>query len=137
MATKTALHNDQQPDLRSIFNWGLKITNFNELFIVTGHGDTRPDFSASFPGDPVAQTRHILDQMKALIERAGYSLNDIIRHDWTFTKDVTQEQFQQIIDVWTEFLAEVEVKPANGTLRYVDRLASPEMMVEYEIIVAR
>ena len=137
MAKKTAFHNTQQPDLQSILTWGLKVTDFKELFIVTGHGDVGPDFSTSFPEDPVAQTRHSLAQMKELIERAGYSLDDIIRTEWTFTKDVNEEQFQQIVEVWTQFLIDVEVKPAAGTLRYVDRLGTPAMMVEYEFWIAR
>jgi 2-iminobutanoate/2-iminopropanoate deaminase len=50
---------------------------------------------------------------------------------------VTDRQFADIANVWEEFLADVEVKPATGTLRYVPRLGMSEMMVEYEMILAR
>jgi 2-iminobutanoate/2-iminopropanoate deaminase len=104
---------------------------------VTGHGDLQPDFSSRFPGDPVAQTRHILEQVRRLLAEAGYSIHDIVRHDWTFTSGVTQAQFGEILGVWADFLADADPKPASGTLRYVDRLAAPDMMVEYEFLIAR
>lgn len=137
MANKTAFNNTQQPNLGGILSWGLKITNHTELFIVTGHGDISPDYSTAYPGDPVEQTKLILDQMDELIVEAGYTRDDIIRHDWTFTDEVTEKQFDQIVDIWEEFLIDVHVKPAAGTLRYVNRLVSREMMVEYEMILAR
>jgi len=137
MASKTALHNPNMPDFRNTFSWGLKLSDFDELFFVTGHADCNPDFITQHPGDPVAQTRLILDQMRSFLENAGYSLSDIVRTDWTFVNDVSSEQFGEIAAVWETFLADVEEKPATGTLRYVPRLGMPEMMVEYEMILAR
>lgn len=137
MATRTALHNPQMPDFRNTFSWGLKLSDFDELFFVTGHADCDPEFFTRHPGDPVAQTRLILEQMRTFIEDAGYSLNDIVRTDWTFVNEVTSAQFGEIAAVWQAYLADVEAKPATGTLRYVQRLGMPEMMVEYEMILAR
>nr|WP_269429091.1 Rid family hydrolase [Colwellia psychrerythraea] len=88
-------------------------------------------------GNPVAQTRLILNQMQNFLEYSGFTLDDIIRTDWAFTNDVDSAQFGQIATVWEEFLSDVEVKPARGTLRYVQRLGMPDMMVEYEMIIAR
>lgn len=137
MAKKQAFSNSKQADFGSILNWGLKVTDFSELFIVTGHGDLGPDLAAKYPGDPVAQTRYILSQMQSVLEQAGYTVNDIIRTEWTLTTAVTDEQLQEIIAVWESFLATVAVKPAAGTLRFVERLVSPEMLVEYELLLAR
>ncbi|MGF1697149.1 RidA family protein [Vibrio lamellibrachiae] len=137
MATKQAFHNKNLPDMRNAFSWGLKLSEFNEVFFVTGHADCSPEFITQHPNDPVAQTRLILEQMKTFLEEAGYSVNDIVRTDWTFTNDVTSEQFGDIAKVWESFLVDVEVKPATGTLRYVLRLGMPDMMVEYEMMLAR
>ncbi|CAA0104769.1 Uncharacterised protein [BD1-7 clade bacterium] len=137
MATTAAFHNDHLPDMRNTFSWGLKLNDFSELFFVTGHADCGPDFVTRCPGDPVGQTRVILAQMKAFLESAGYSIHDIVRTDWTFVNDVTSEQFSEIASTWATFLDDVEVKPATGTLRYVQRLGMPDMMVEYEMILAR
>ena len=137
MAIKQAFHNTKLPDFSNAFSWGLKLTDFNEIFFVTGHSDCNPEFITQHPGDPVAQTQLILKQMKLFLEEAGFSINDIVRTDWTFTNDVNSDQFGQIETVWEEFLSGVDVKPATGTLRYVQRLGMEDMMVEYEMMLAR
>ena len=75
--------------------------------------------------------------MKDFLEDAGFSINDIVRTDWTFVNEISGEQFGEIAGVWEAFLADVEVKPATGTLRYVQRLGMENMMVEYEMMLAR
>ncbi len=57
MAQKTAYHNENKPDYKARFNWGLKVTDFRELFFVTGHAATGADFQVRHPGDAVAQAR--------------------------------------------------------------------------------
>ncbi|WP_295895109.1 RidA family protein [uncultured Vibrio sp.] len=137
MATKQAFRNKNLPDMRNAFSWGLKLSEFNEVFFVTGHADCNPEFMTQHVGDPVAQTRLILEQMKTFLEQAGFSIDDIVRTDWTFTDDVNSDQFAEIANVWEAFLADVDTKPATGTLRYVTRLGMPDMMVEYEMMLAR
>ncbi|MCJ8351540.1 RidA family protein [Moritella sp.] len=137
MANKQAFHNTNLPDMRNAFSWGLKLSDFDEIFFVTGHADCNPQFITQHPGDPVAQTRLILAQMKGFLEDAGFSINDIVRTDWTFVNEISGEQFGEIAGVWEAFLADVEVKPATGTLRYVQRLGMENMMVEYEMMLAR
>lgn len=137
MATKTAFTNKHLPDFSHAFSWGLKVSDFNEIFFVTGHADCDPSFITQHPDDPVAQTRLILAQMLQFIEEAGYSTNDIVRTDWTFVNEVSSEQFADIAKLWEAFLINVDVKPATGTLRYVQRLGMPDMMVEYEMMLAR
>lgn len=56
-------------------------------FFVTGHADCNPLFITQHSGDPVAQTRLILTQIKQFIEQSGFSLNDIVRTDWTFVNE--------------------------------------------------
>ncbi len=137
MAIKQAFRNKNLPDMSNAFSWGLKLSGFSEVFFVTGHADCNPNFITQHPNDPVAQTRLILGQMRAFLEDAGFSVNDIVRTDWTFTNEVNSAQFEGIAHVWEEFLGDVEVKPATGTLRYVQRLGMPDMMVEYEMMLAR
>lgn len=137
MAYKQAFNNPNLPDFSQVFSWGLKVSDFKEVFFVTGHTDCNPQFISQHPNDPVGQTRVILQQMKGLIESAGFSVDDIVRTDWTFTNEVSSEQFSQIAELWQDFLAEVEVKPATGTLRYVQRLGMEGLMVEYEMMLAR
>ena len=137
MATKTAVNNPKAPDLSNVFNWGLRVTDFKELFFISGHGALKPDFSVAHPGDPVGQTRYILNEMKGLLEDNGYSMEDVVRVQSTLDKNVTDEQFHGFVEVYAEYFADVPVKPSGGTLRYVDRLAFPGMLVEFEFFVAR
>lgn len=53
---KTAVPNPNAPDFTSIFNWGLKIKNFKELFLIAGHGAHDSTGTIMFPDDAVAQT---------------------------------------------------------------------------------
>ena len=137
MANTQAVNNPRMPNFSQVFSWGFKLSKFDELFFVTGHGDCNAEFVTQYPNDAVAQTQAILKNIKQLIEEAGYSIHDIVRTDWTFVKDVTNEDFAGIAKVWEDFLAPLTHKPATGTLRYVDRLGAPEMLVEYEMILAR
>lgn len=79
MATKVAVSNRNAPDLSGMFNWGVKISNFTELFLLAGHGAVAPDMQVQNPGDPIGQTRYILDGVKSFLEENDYSLDDIVR----------------------------------------------------------
>ena len=135
MTTKTPVHSEKLPT--KMFSRGLKVSNFGELFLVSGCGDLGPGYQVRHPGDPVAQTRHIFADVKAFLEQAGYSVDDIIRIELTFTKDVKRAKHNDIFELVTEFFADVAVKPATGTLRIVDELAFPGMLVEYEFLAAK
>ena len=137
MATKTAVHNQNAPDFRFMFNWGLKITDFSELFLLAGHGAVSAEMETLHPGDAVGQTRYILNDVKSFLAESGYSLNDVIRIEFTMTKDVKPEEYEAIFGVFGEFFADMEVKPAAGTLRVVEALAIPGMLVEYEFWAAK
>lgn len=137
MAIKTAYPNKNAPDFSNVFNWGLKITNFTELFIVTGHGAVGADFQVRHPGDAIGQTRDVLEQMDGLLTGAGYNKNDIIKLEVTVTKDVNPDDFEGMVGAMSEYFADIDVKPAAGTYRVVDDLAVPGMLVEYEFLLAR
>lgn len=137
MATKIAVNNESAPDIRSIFNWGVRISDFDELFLLAGRGDVGADGQIRNPGDPVAQTVSILAELKDFVENNGYMLNDVIRIEFTMSKDVDRAQQKAIFDQFADFFADVDVKPAAGTLRIIDRLAFPGMLVEYEMWLAK
>ncbi len=127
--TKVAVHDSNKQDVGSI-SWGLKITNFSELFLVSGYGATDAEGKVQFLGDAIAQTDYILSRIEAFIERNGYSKNDIIRIEATVTKDVPQSQLGGIFGVLSAFFSEVEVKPTGGTFRIIHALGNPDMLVE-------
>jgi len=127
--TKVAVHDSNKQDVGSI-SWGLKITNFSELFLVSGYGATDAEGKVQFLGDAIAQTDYILSRIEAFIEENGYSKNDIIRIEATVTKEVPQSQLGGIFGVLSAFFSEVEVKPTGGTFRIIHALGNPDMLVE-------
>ena len=136
MATKTPYFNESLPTLR--FPWALKVSNFSELLLVSGHADVKLDNStANFPGDLIAQTKFVLKQISKSIDAAGFTLNDAIRTEITLSKEVTDEQLPELFQVLKEYVGDVEVKPAAGTLRFVERLISRECLIEIEVMLAR
>lgn len=138
MANKTPYQPGNLPDMSKLFSWGLKVSDFSELFFVTGLADMADDGSgARYPGDPVAQTRAVLERMDQFIRDNGYSRDHIVRIEWTFRKDVQETDYPGIYQLWEDFVAPMAVKPAGGTLRIVERLAVPDIMVEYELLLAR
>lgn len=137
MATKTAVPNPAAPDYGAIFNWGLKITDYKELFLLAGHGAHDATGAIQHPEDAVAQTKYILDHLPAYLESAGYTKNDIIRQEFTMTKAVPPEAYDEIFGLFAGFFGDVDVKPAAGTLRVIEALAIPNMLVEYEFWCAK
>ena len=137
MAKKIPFHNKNAPDLRNLFSWGLKVTNIRELFFVTGTVAMTPKFKVKHPGDAVAQTRDILNNVDSFIKQAGYGRDDIIRFNQTSTKEVTPSDSKKIFGLVEKFFADVEVKPAAGTYRVVHALVAPGLLVEFEFLVAK
>ena len=137
MATKTAVPNPANPDFSSMFNWGLKLTDYSELFLIAGHGAHDATGAIQHPDDAVAQTKYILDHLPAYLEGAGYTKNDIIRTEFTMTKAVPAEAYDEIFGLFAAFYADVDVKPTAGTLRVIEALAIPNMLVEYEFWCAK
>lgn len=137
MATKTAFAHPSAPDYGAIFNWGVKLTDFSELFLIAGIGAHDASGVIQHEGDPVAQTGFILDGMPGYLKSAGYTKNDIIRVEFTMTKAVAADLYEPIFGQFAGFFADVEVKPAAGTLRVIEALAIPGMLVEYEFWCAK
>ena len=137
MIQKVAVPNPNAPDMSAIFNWGLKISDFRELFIITGRPAWLADGTVLYPDDAVAQTRFILEDVGRYLQVNGYTAADIIRIEYTFTSVVQAERHQEIFGLFAAFLRDVKVKPAANTLRIVDSLGLPGLCVEYEFWAAQ
>lgn len=137
MATKTPFRHPSAPDYGHMFNWGLRLTDFSELYLMAGIGSHNAEGEIQHPDDAVAQTKFILDGMPAFLELAGYTKQDIVRIEFTMTKDVPAESYGDIFGLFGEFFGDVDVKPAAGTLRVIEALAIPGMLVEYEFWCAK
>ena len=137
MAVKTPFPHPSAPDYSAMFNWGIKLTDFSEIFLIAGLGALDAAGAVHHPDDAVAQTKNILDGMPGYLASAGYSKQDIIRIEFTMTKAVPPEAYDGIFGLFAEFFGDVDVKPAAGTLRVIEALAIPGMLVEYEFWCAK
>jgi 2-iminobutanoate/2-iminopropanoate deaminase len=134
---KVPVNNEKAPDLSKVFNWGLKVSDFSELFFVSGHGALKPDFSIEHPGDPVGQARFIFVQLNEYLAENDYSMDDVIQVKMTITKEVSDDQFHEVVKVYEEFMSGLAVLPTGGTMRVVHDLAFPGMLVELELLAAK
>lgn len=134
---KTTYPYAQGPDFRRLFSWGMNLKGCSDLYIASGIGAHSASGEIQFPGDAVAQTRHILQQVPGFLAEAGYGVCDIVRVEYTFTKEVPRSSFERIFDEMAALLVECPVKPTAGTLRVVHALAFEHQLVEYEFWCAR
>ena len=80
--------------------------------------------------DVKAQTRQSLENVKAIVEAAGYSMKDVVKAG-VFIKDMND--FAAINEVYNEYLG--EVKPARACVE-VARLPK-DVKVEIEVIAVK
>jgi enamine deaminase RidA (YjgF/YER057c/UK114 family) len=98
-----------------------------DVIAVAGTAPLGPDGRTVSPGDPAAQARRCLEIVRAALEAAGASLNDVVR---TRTLLVRIEDWQSVANVHGEFFG--DIRPAN-TVMQVSRFIDPEWLVEFEV----
>ena len=116
----------------------LTVSDFNELFLVSGQVDQDQEGNCRHPDDPVGQSRGILQSLVEMLEQAGWSLNDVIRTEITVSKEVDVLKHRAgILGAKAEIFKDVDPKPVSGPFTCVHALGLPGFLVEYEILAAR
>jgi enamine deaminase RidA (YjgF/YER057c/UK114 family) len=77
-------------------------------------------------GDPAAQARRCLDIIKAALEQAGSSLDQVVRTRTLLTRI---EDWQAVAAVHGEYFG--AIRPAN-TIMQVTRFIDPDWLIEFE-----
>jgi enamine deaminase RidA (YjgF/YER057c/UK114 family) len=138
MASKIEVTNPNAVSVQGVFNWGLRVKQAHEWYYISGHVDVKPDWQVGHPGDPLAQTRAIFKDLEAMLERAGYSLEDVVKVETTVTPEYNLvENLPKFLEIFAETFQAVAVKPSAGTLRVVEALAIPGVFIEIEMVAAR
>jgi len=88
----TTMHRDAS------FSRGLIVSDYKELFFLTGQLDSDAQGNCRHPGHPVGQAKGILDSLTGMLEQEGWSLHDVIMLDLTVTKDVDPRR------TWTAYI---------------------------------
>jgi enamine deaminase RidA (YjgF/YER057c/UK114 family) len=96
------------------------------IVAVSGTAPLGPDGRTVASGDAAGQARRCLQIIKEALERAGTSLDRVIRTRTLLTRI---EDWQAVASVHGEFFG--AIRPAN-TVMQVSRFIDPEWLVEFE-----
>jgi enamine deaminase RidA (YjgF/YER057c/UK114 family) len=77
-------------------------------------------------GDPAAQARQCIEIIKAALEQAGSSLEDVVRTRVILTNI---DDWKAVIDVRAQYFK--DIRPVD-TIMQVSRFVNPEWLVEFE-----
>ncbi len=98
------------------------------LVFISGMVSKRADGSIAGVGDIEAQTRQVCENVKAAVEEAGGTMDDVCRVD-VYVRNM--EHFEKIHKVRREFFK--EPAPAS-TMVEVSKFTSPEYLIEMNAI---
>ena len=79
MATKTPVPHPFAPDYGAMFNWGVKLTDFSEIFLMAGLGAVGSDGTVHHPEDAVALGVQNGDKLRIRSRRGSIILPVSIR----------------------------------------------------------
>jgi 2-iminobutanoate/2-iminopropanoate deaminase len=124
---KTLLHSAKLAKPAGIFSSGVKVPA-GQLIFVSGQVARNAIGETVGKGDIRAQTRQALENVKAVLEAAGATMDDIVKVT-VFVTDVSH--LKAIHEVRAEYFR--RDYPAS-TLVEVKSLVSPDLMIEIEAI---
>lgn len=96
------------------------------IVAISGTAPLGPDGRTVAKGDPAGQARRCLEIIKDALERAGASLDQVVRTRTLLTRI---EDWQAVAQVHGEFFG--RIRPAN-TIVQISRFVDSEWLVEFE-----
>ncbi len=102
----------------------------NGMLFVSGQIPFIPETMTCISDDVQEQTKQSLENVKAILDEAGYSLEDVVKAT-VFIKDMND--FGKINEIYSEYLG--DVKPARACVE-VARLPK-DVKVEIEVIAIK
>jgi enamine deaminase RidA (YjgF/YER057c/UK114 family) len=105
-----------------------EISGVQRTLVCAGQTSVDAEGRPLHPGDMRAQVTQALDNLETVLDRAGFTLSDVVRLN-IYTTDV--DRFFEAFDALVGRLAPANCRPAS-TLLGVARLAFPELLVEIE-----
>jgi enamine deaminase RidA (YjgF/YER057c/UK114 family) len=110
------------------FSHATAIAAAGKLVFISGMTARRADGSIAGLGDIEAQTRQVCENVKAAVEEAGGTLDDIMRVD-VYVRNM--EHFDIIHKVRREYF---KVPPPASTMVEVCKFTSPDYLIEMNAI---
>ena len=105
------------------FSRAVRVGNF---IAVGGTAPLGPDGKTVAPGDPAAQARRCIEIIRAALEEAGASLEDVVRTR-VFLKRI--EDWEEVARVRGEYFR--QIRPVD-TIMQITTFIDPEWLVEME-----
>jgi len=125
---KKAVTSDRLRPPRGHFSQATTVEARGRLVFISGMTARRNDGSIAGIGDIEAQTRQVCENLKAAIEAAGGTLDDICRVD-VYVRNM--EHFEQIHEVRREYF---KAPAPASTMVEVSKMASPDYLIEINAI---
>jgi 2-iminobutanoate/2-iminopropanoate deaminase len=110
------------------FSQAIAVPAKGSLVFVSGMTARRPDGKIAGIGDVEEQTRQVCENLKAALEAAGGTLEDVCRVD-VYLRNIGDRE--RVNKVRQKFF---RAPPPASTLVEVSKLASPEFLVEISAI---
>jgi len=99
-----------------------------KLVFISGMTARRPDGTIAGIGDVEAQTRQVCENIKAAVEAAGGTMDDIVRVD-VYVRNM--EHFEKIHKVRREYF---KAPAPASTMVEINKMTSPEYLIEINAI---
>lgn len=113
-----------------IYSQATQVSGFGRLVFVSGFTSRDEKGNVYAPGDIKKQTERVLESIKAVLEQAGGSMDNIVKLT-VYIRDM--EQFKEIHEVRARYFK--HPYPACAMLE-VSRMVSPESLIEIEAVAA-
>lgn len=125
---KTQIRSERLATPSGVFSHATMIEAKGRLVFISGMTARRADGTIAGVGDIEAQTRQVCENLKAAVEAAGGTMDDICRVD-VFIRNM--EQFPQIHKIRREYFK--EPLPAS-TMVEVNKMTAPDSLIEISAI---
>jgi 2-iminobutanoate/2-iminopropanoate deaminase len=110
------------------FSQAISIETKGRLVFISGMTARRADGTIAGVGDIEAQTRQVCENLKAAVEAAGGTMDDICRVD-VYVRNM--EHFERIHKVRREYF---KSPPPASTMVEVSKFTSPDYLIEISAI---
>jgi len=125
---KRSITSDRLPPPSGHFAQATMVEAKGRLVFISGMLAKGPDGKIVGPGDIEAQTRQVCENLKAAVEAAGGTLDDICRVD-VYIRNM--EHFPQIHKVRREYFTGT---PPASTMVEVTKFTTPDALIEINAI---
>jgi len=126
--SKKQIQSDKIRQPSGHFSHAISVEANGKLVFISGMTSRRADGTIAGVGDIEAQTRQVCDNLKAAVEAAGGTMDDICRVD-VYVRNM--EHFEKIHKVRREYFKNA---PPASTMVEVTKMTSPDYLIEINAI---